>query len=246
MSANTVYLITGANRGIGKGLTATYLARDNTTVIAAVRNVASADSLNDLPKGQGSSLVVVPLDSSDEQGPAKAVQLLLSKGINHIDVVIANAGISDDSSPIATLSGSVIKQHVAVNAYGPLFLFQAVLPLLNQSKNPKFVALGSPIGSIGNMESRPFQMSAYGISKAVLHYILRKIHFEHANISSFPVDPGFVQTDMGNAGAAMFGLKEATTTIEDSVNYVVSTIDGATKEKTSGRFPTIEGGEFAW
>ncbi|KAK7522026.1 putative aflatoxin biosynthesis ketoreductase nor-1 [Phyllosticta citriasiana] len=246
MSANTVYLITGANRGIGKGLTATYLARDNTTVIAAVRNVASADSLNDLPKGQGSSLVVVPLDSSDEQGPAKAVQLLLSKGINHIDVVIANAGISDDSSPIATLSGSVIKQHVAVNAYGPLFLFQAVLPLLNQSKNPKFVALGSPIGSIGNMESRPFQMSAYGISKAVLHYILRKIHFEHANISSFPVDPGFVQTDMGNAGAAMFGLKEATTTIEDSVNYVVSTIDGATKDKTSGRFPTIEGGEFAW
>ncbi|KAK7542634.1 putative aflatoxin biosynthesis ketoreductase nor-1 [Phyllosticta citribraziliensis] len=246
MSANTVYLITGANRGIGKGLTATYLSRDNTTVIAAVRNVASADSLNDLPKGQGSSLVIVPLDSSDEQAPAKAVQLLLSKGITHIDVVIANAGISDDFSPIATLSGSVIKQHVEVNAYGPLFLFQAVLPLLNESKNPKFVALGSPIGSIGNMESRPFQMSAYGISKAVLHYILRKIHFEHANVTSFPVDPGFVQTDMGNAGAAMFGLKEATTTIEDSVNYIVSTIDGASKEKTSGHFPTIEGGEFAW
>ncbi|KAK8168188.1 putative aflatoxin biosynthesis ketoreductase nor-1 [Phyllosticta citrichinensis] len=243
MSANTVYLITGANRGIGKGLTATYLTCDNTTVIAAVRNVASADSLNDLPKGQGSSLVLVPLDSSDEQASAKAVQLLLSQGITHIDVVIANAGISDDFSPIATLSGSVIKQHVEVNAYDPLFLFQAVLPLLNESKNPKFVALGSPTGSIGNMESRPFQMSAYGISKAVLHYILRKIHFERANITSFPVDPG-----------PTWAMPEPLYSVSrrppqqsrDSVNYFVSTIDGASKEKTSGHFPTIEGGEFAW
>ena len=74
---------------------AAYLARDNTIVIAAVRSVASADSLKTLPKGQGSRLIIVPLDSSNEQAPAKAVQLLSTQGIDHIDVVIANAGIAE-------------------------------------------------------------------------------------------------------------------------------------------------------
>ena len=60
------------------------------------------------------------------------------------------------------------------------------------------------------------------------------------------VSHSFVQTDLGNAGARFFGMKEATTTIADATNYVVKTIDDATREKTSGHFPTIEGGDFAW
>jgi NAD(P)-dependent dehydrogenase (short-subunit alcohol dehydrogenase family) len=34
---NTIYLITGASRGIGRALTETFLAHSNTTVITAVR-----------------------------------------------------------------------------------------------------------------------------------------------------------------------------------------------------------------
>lgn len=56
----------------------------------------------------------------------------------------------------------------------------------------------------------------------------------------------FVQTDLGNSGAAFFGMKEATTPAEDSVKGLVKVIDGATREKTSGHFPIFEGGEFAW
>lgn len=51
---------------------------------------------------------------------------------------------------------------------------------------------------------------------------------------------------MGNVGAAAFGMKEATTTIDDSVKFLVFTIDSVTKEKTSGHFHSIEGGDFAW
>ena len=56
----------------------------------------------------------------------------------------------------------------------------------------------------------------------------------------------FVQTDLGNTGAAFFGMKEATTTIGDSVEGLTKVIDNATREKTSGHFPDFEGGEWAW
>lgn len=55
-----------------------------------------------------------------------------------------------------------------------------------------------------------------------------------------------MQTDLGNKGAAFFGMKEATTPTKDSVEGLVKAIDGATREKTSGHFPDFEGGEFAW
>lgn len=247
--SNTVYLITGASRGIGKALVETFIARPNTTVIAAVRDpsAASSKSLNSLRKGPSSELIIIALDSSDESGASKAVSELQSKhSISHIDVVIANAGISEDFSPIAKMPLASLKKHVEVNSYGPVTLFQAVLPLLEKSKQQKFVGVGSPLGSIGGMDQRPYPMSAYGMSKALLHYLVRKVHLEHENITAFVVDPGFVQTDMGNTGAQMFGMEKATDTVEDSVGGLVKEIDGATKEKTSGHFRIFTGDEFPW
>ena len=147
---------------------------------------------------------------------------------------------------MATVNLDDLQEHIQVNVYGPLTLFQATLPLLERSANPKFAAVGSPLGSIGGMESRPFPSASYGISKAALHWIVRKIHQEHSNITAFVLDPGFVQTDMGNEGARKVGMEKAFLTIEQSINFMVPVVDNATKEKTSGHFPSIEGGDFAW
>lgn len=111
-----------------------------------------------------------------------------------------------------------------MNAYGPLVLFQAVLPLLKESSNAKFAAIGTPLGSISGMESRPFPLAAYGMSKVMLHWFVRKVHFDHPEITAFVLDPGFVQTDMGNEGARNFGMEKAWITIEDSTNYLVSVV----------------------
>ena len=51
---------------------------------------------------------------------------------------------------------------------------------------------------------------------------------------------------MGNAGAIAFGMEKATTSVEECVYGLVSQIDGATREKTSGRFLVFTGEEFAW
>ena len=51
---------------------------------------------------------------------------------------------------------------------------------------------------------------------------------------------------MGNAGAIALGMEKAITTIEDSVEGLVSQIDGATREKSSGHCVVFTGEEFAW
>src|SRR4051812_4257658 len=94
--APTTVLITGANRGIGLGLTECFLAEASHIVIAAVRNPAHATvhALQELPTGPDSRLVVVKLDASIEQDANEAVAELQQKhGIQHLDIVVANAGI---------------------------------------------------------------------------------------------------------------------------------------------------------
>ncbi|MCJ1396574.1 hypothetical protein MMC18_009465 [Xylographa bjoerkii] len=243
------YLITGANRGIGKGLVMTYLSRPSTIVIAGVRDPLSASSkaLHELPVGHGSKVIVVKIDSSSETDAATAMKKLQSvHNINRLDVVIANAGIAGHLKTVAEQTVAELQEHITVNAIGPLVLFKAVYPLLKASAEPKFVVVGSPMGSIGGMESRPYPALAYGASKAMVHYITRKIHLENEWLVAFVLDPGFVQTDMGNMGAVAVGLAEAPTTIKDSVDYLITTIDGSTRDKTSGHFPSIAGGDFAW
>lgn len=56
----------------------------------------------------------------------------------------------------------------------------------------------------------------------------------------------FVQTDMGNTGARKVGLEKAFIEVDDCVRGLVLRIDEATREKTSGTFPSWDGGEFSW
>jgi len=244
-----IVLITGANRGIGNGILKLFLSRPNTTVIAALRDVKStlAKALTSLPKAENSSLIMVKIDSSLENDAAAAVEILGSKhDITKIDTVIANAGIPGTLGPVVSITADEVLNNVRVNSLGPLFLFQATLPLLNKSSRPKFVVLGSQAGSIGDMEKAPFPMAAYGSSKAMTHYFVRKIHFEHKDIISFAVEPGFTRSDSGNAIAQLFGQKEAAVPILDSANFIVSQIDAATKDTLSGHFPAFPNGERLW
>ena len=91
---------------------------------------------------------------------------------------------------MADVGAAQVQEHISINAVGSLVLFQAVLPLLQKASQPKFVVMGSALGSIGGMEKRPFPMSAYGVSEAAVHYLIRKIHFENKQLIAFAVDPG--------------------------------------------------------
>lgn len=244
------YLVTGANRGIGLSLITTYLSRPNTTVIAGVRDPStpSSKALSGVHTDPSSTLIIVKIDNSTATDAKTAVAFLQSEHkISKLDTVIANAAVQNlVFATLADVDPAQVQEHLSINAIGSLLLFQAVLPLLQKASQPKLVVLGSPIGSIGGMEKRPVPMSAYGVSKTAAHYLVRKMHFENEGLIAFAVDPGFVQTASGNEAARAFGMGEAPVPVKKSVEFLVATIDGATRDKTSGHFPSIEGEDWAW
>ena len=190
----TAWLTKFIFQGLGRALSASYLARPSCTVIAAVRDPkhATALELQSLPKGPSSALVIVKIDSAVEGDAAAAVDSFCSApySITALDVVIANAGIGKVFPRVAEARTADVKEHHDINVLGPLTLFQATLPLLNHAKAPKFVTMSSLAGTIGGMEDVPVPNAVYAPSKTALNWLTRKIHFEHENLIVFPLHPG--------------------------------------------------------
>ncbi|KAG4033917.1 hypothetical protein MFRU_004g04130 [Monilinia fructicola] len=249
MSTTKTYLITGANRGLGRGLLEALSQRPNTTIIAGVRDLSSptSKSLFDVPAASNSRIIPIGISSTDDLSPSHAIQILQSThGIESIDVVIANAGISNYYGQASETPLSEMRSHFEVNTIGVLTLYQATLPLLLKSPQPIFVALSTGIASIGGMGELRVPATAYGASKAALHYVVRKIHFENEKLTAFLLSPGWVRTDMGNAGAVAMGMESAPVSIEDSINGMLEKIDNATREETSGSLQSFDETKYPW
>ncbi|KIW97627.1 uncharacterized protein Z519_01211 [Cladophialophora bantiana CBS 173.52] len=247
---STTYLITGANRGLGRALVEAYLRRPNNIVVAAVRDATddTTKALRDLPKAPSSSLFVVKIDMSSETDAARAMKELQSAhSITVMDTVIANAGIAKVFPKVEDAQTSDLLEHFHVNVIGNIVLFRAVLPLLRKSqKVGKFVTMASMAGAIAEMEKANVPNAVYGTSKAALNYVTKKIHLENEDIIAFPIHPGWVQTEMGNSSARSFGLERAPNTVEESVSGLMKVIEDSTRESTSGKFMSFDGATIAW
>ncbi|KAK9419291.1 hypothetical protein SUNI508_01268 [Seiridium unicorne] len=228
MSADkTVVFITGASRGIGRGLAEAYLARPDHIVIGSVRDTSSAsvDSLKPVKAASGSSLQIFKIEAKSDTDPFEAVKAIQAAGIIYLDIVIANSGISGSYSKLDATNIQDFREYLEVNAVGPLVLYKTVFPLLKAAVDkkrtaPKFLGITTKASSIQNVEENvPYLLGNYGASKAALNYI----------------------TDMGNDGAKFFGMEKAFHTIEYSVNGITEKLDESTPESTSGNFYDIDG-----
>ncbi|KJK66337.1 carbonyl reductase sniffer-like classical c SDR [Aspergillus parasiticus SU-1] len=230
--APTVVLITGANRGIGKGLLELYLAKPNHTVIAANRNPdhPSSKALADLPTAEGTTLRVIKIDATSAIDSVNAAKELTSQGIDHIDILIANAGIALSWPKVSEVTIEEIQKHVDTNAYGFIRLYQAFLSLLKASHDPKLVTIGSSSAFLTVMQ----------------HWYTKAISVEEPWLTAFPIDPGWTQTDLGNRGAESFGVEKAALTIEESVRGVLGVIDASTRETHSGKLWKYDGNQEPW
>lgn len=179
--------------GIGKGFVTYYLARPNTTVIAAVRDTSSqqAKELHILENGNESHLIIVSLDANSTASAAHAAsEIQIKHHIDHIDIVIANAGICNSWGPVLEVDESDMYTHFEVNAMGPLRLFQAMAPLLQKARTPKFIYISTQLASIEGIGQTSSMTVAYGISKAAGNYLVRKIHAENEHLIALLFDPG--------------------------------------------------------
>jgi norsolorinic acid ketoreductase len=111
----------------------------------------TAQALADLTRGPGSTLITVQYDAATEQGAADAVAQLQEKhGVDRLDIVVANAGISNDWPLVKDAKRAEITKHFEVNVLGVVALYQATRELLQRSTaKPIFAPVGSLAGSLG-------------------------------------------------------------------------------------------------
>lgn len=164
-------------------------------MIACVRQPSTQSAvLESLPKDESSSLIIVKLDCAAETDALGAITTLQQEhSISHLDVVIANAAIAGAYGPTSTLPLSDLKEHMEINCFSVLLLFQATRPLLQMAAagQAKFVFIGAPISTITGMEEcARAPLGAYGVTKLAANYLVRKFHFENKWLMSFVVDPG--------------------------------------------------------
>ena len=247
-SKTVVYLITGANRGLGYAVTERLAARSSTLVYAGARDPAKADKLQQLATKYANVRVVQLRVDSDADHQAAAKQVEAEAG--RVDVLLANAGISESDAYEMTNAQTIdkLRQHFEVNTVGPVRLFNVFFTLLTRSTNPKFIVVSSLVGSIANQEQLAgFRTANYGSSKAAINFITQRIHVEHPTITTFPLHPGWVQTDMGHAGAKVHGIDGPPVTVEQSVNGIVKAIDESDRANYSGKlWDVIENKVIAW
>ncbi len=66
MTAEKVYVVTGASRGLGLGFVESLLRQPDTVVVAAARSPDKSEALQALLKEHGARLHTVALDSADD------------------------------------------------------------------------------------------------------------------------------------------------------------------------------------
>ncbi|KAK8087601.1 Short-chain dehydrogenase/reductase SDR [Apiospora hydei] len=250
---NTVYLVTGANRGLGLGLLKALLARPQTTVIATVRNDETAAGLRqDLsqttsttPVANGSRSEVVVLDLSTAPTPEQVLAAIPLSLVDRVDVLVNNAGRMVPMLPIADAAAPDLRAAFETNTIAPLALFQALKSRMSTT-TAKVIMVSSSVGCITQQEAPG---GAYGASKAALNWITRALHNENeaSGLVAVALHPGWVQTRAGEHAASEWGFEgELPETVEGSVRGMLEVIDGATRENVSGKFVTYKGEELPW
>lgn len=159
--------------GIGRGLLEACLLRPNHIVIGSVRDKTSKkyEELEKLPTAEGSRLLLVSIDSANMDDPQASIKDIKADGITHIDIVIANAGITPAYGPLDKVSIQDVSDALSINAMSPIQLYHATRPFLDKSSRPIWFSMTSAAGSIGNVEIHNAHLFlAYGISKAAMNF----------------------------------------------------------------------------
>ena len=226
-------VVTGANRGIGLEFVKQLLARGD-TVVAGARAPGEARELQRLAGSPASRLTVGPLDIGDA---ASVRRFSASLGDRPVDVLINNAGVLGKMQSLEELDLDDVMATYRINAVGAVDVTRALLPLLRKSDVRKVLHVSTGMASISdNTSGGAF---AYRMSKAALNIASKSIsvNLRGERIISVVCNPGWVQTDMGGAGAK--------TPVSESVSGMLKVLDGLTLDQ-SGSFLDFRGGTLGW
>ncbi|HEY7347349.1 MAG TPA: SDR family oxidoreductase [Ktedonobacterales bacterium] len=190
---DTVVLITGSSKGLGRALAHAYAGAGARVVINARGAAALEATRSELIAKQAQTLAL-PADATRPADIARLVDLALSH-FGRIDVLVNNAGILGPSPRpnMAEFAAADLAEIFRANTIGPVLMTQAVLPHMLKQQNGLIINITSDAGQTGYPG-----WGGYGAAKAALELITESwaAELEGTGVRVNAVNPGDLQTEM--------------------------------------------------
>lgn len=156
-----VALVTGAGRGIGRGIALAF-ASEGATLILTARSRDQLEAVAKEAAQQGATSVIVqPADVSNEQ-QVTALFTRVQAEFGRLDILVNNAG-AFDGGPLDELSVEAWDRVINTNLRGPFLCTRAALRLMKPAKIGRIINIGSIAAQRVRPNSAPYAASKHGL-----------------------------------------------------------------------------------
>ena len=187
-----IAIVTGASRGIGRGI-ATRLAKQGAHVVAAARGANAKGTADEIAAGGGKA-EHIGLEMTDSAAVEGAVADVIAR-LGRVDILVNNAGITKDQLMLR-LKRDDWDAVIGTNLTATFVLTQLVLKQMIRQRSGRIISISSVVGQSGNAGQ-----ANYAASKAGLIGFSKAVALEVASrgITVNVVSPGLIETDMTKA-----------------------------------------------
>ncbi len=184
-------LVTGASRGIGRGIALAF-AEAGADVAISARDEKKLNDVAQEISALGRKAVVVAADVFDRDAVQASVASA-AEVLGGLDIVVNNAGGNSFSVPLADMRISGWTKTFELNVESVVHVAQAAAPHLMASGKASMINLSS-VASVGGA---PF-MSHYGAAKAAISSLTKSLAIEWASagVRVNTLLPGWIETDL--------------------------------------------------
>lgn len=205
---NKSIVVTGASSGMGKAIVERFV-KEGANVVAVARRKERLDALAASLQEAAGRIVVMKGDISLREDNEAMIECALSS-FGKLDVLVNNAGVMDDMSPIGDVEDERYERVMKTNVYGPLCAMRkAVEVFLKQGNGGNIIN----IASVGGMRS--VAGAVYCASKAALISMTKNTAYMYMpqGIRCNAIAPGGIETEistsMGQPNMAGYGRLQA-------------------------------------
>ena len=192
MLKDKIALITGASRGIGKGI-ALRFAQQGATILLVGRKMPALEAAAEEVRALGAQADCFTADVAKEDDVKNLVDQVIAKH-GRVDILVNNAGISKEM-PLVEMPVSVFDEIMTTNMRSVMLVTKAVLPFMLEHKYGSIINIGSGAAIRGLPGS-----VAYSASKAAVVCFTQALGDEvrkmERNIRINAICPGPVDTEL--------------------------------------------------